>query len=264
MSHSFDICIDEAGDQGFQFGPNLSSHWFVISAVVAIATRIPDMTGVLRDTKRAIGWRLNKHLHFKDVKLEKREALVRTLMRDETLFRSIVVMVHKPSLSDPETFQYDNRLYFYFTRFVLERASWLCRDSNEGQHKRLGDGTARVYFSRMNEISHQRIQQYFQHLRSFDTQIDWNVIKEKQFEALAPNRHAGLQVADSVAGGFFCGDHPVVRKQSHRWCELWKPMLYRSRRGKYRGYGLKIFPTKAETMIAQGIISAWAITHYPV
>ena len=240
MSHSFDICIDESGDQGFAFDQQNSSHWFVISAVIGLTSRVPDMTARVLDAKRAINWKLAKHLHFKDVKVDKRELAVSTLMQDGTLFRSIVIMVHKPCLIDPESFQDDNRLYFYFTRYLLERASWLCRDSDEAKNKLVGDGTARVVFSKMNEISHGRIQEYFKHLQSFQTTIDWNVIREDQFETMAPTKHAGLQIADAVAGGFFCGDHPTEWKRSPRWCELWKPMLYRSRRGKYRGYGLKI------------------------
>ena len=34
----------------------------------------------------------------------------------------------------------------------------------------------------MNELSRKRIQTYFRQLRSFDTQIDWNVIKEDQLK----------------------------------------------------------------------------------
>jgi hypothetical protein len=222
------------------------------------------MTATVLEAKRAISWKPTQHLHFKDVKTDKREVVVNTLMQDNTLFRSIVLMVYKPCLTDPESFQDDNRLYFYFTRYLLERASWLCRDSNEAKNKQIGDGTARVVFSRMNEMSHEKIREYFKHLQSIETSIEWSVIRADQFETLGPSKHAGLQIADAVAGGFFCGDHPTEWKRNPRWCELWKPMLYRSRRGKYRGYGLKIFPAEAEKRIAQGTMSPWAMSHYPL
>ena len=264
MPHSFDICIDESGDQGFLFERSQCSHWFVIAATIGLASRVPDMTKAIQRAKIHARLKINKPLHFRDVISDRREGVVSCLIQDPSLFRSVVVMVHKPSLLDPETFNESNRLYFYFTRFVLERASWICRDSREARLKVHGDGSARVVFSCMDEISRERIQSYFSELRSHETTIDWNVIRHDQFITHTPGRHAGLQIADCIASGFFCGDHPVNHKQSHRWCEMWKPMLYRSTNNRFRGYGLKIFPPAAEKRIAQGSLSPWANTHYPV
>ncbi|MEO8100826.1 MAG: DUF3800 domain-containing protein [Acidobacteriota bacterium] len=264
MPHSFDICIDESGDQGFSFHKPDCSHWFVLSGVISLRARTEEMTSLIRSAKQSLNWQEKQHLHFKDVKIDRREELIQTLIQDASLFRAIVVMVHKPSLHSPEKFKEENRLYFYFTRFLLERASRLCRDHPQRHDKNMGDGSARVIFSKMNEISHKRIQRYFGDLRGIQTSIDWDVIKDTQFETLSPTKHAGLQIADSVAGGFFCGDHPVQKKQSPRWCQMFKPMLYTGRDGEHRGYGLKIFPKEAETRIAQGTMSAWAMTHYPV
>jgi hypothetical protein len=202
-------------------------------------------------------------LHFKDVRPERREQVVQCFTADPSLFRAVLIMVHKPSLADPETFNESNRLYFYFTRYLLERVSWLCRDSREQRLKEHGDGTARVVFSSMDEVSHDRIRNYLSDLQRKTTTIDWGVIRPDLFITRKPSQHAGLQIADSLASGFFCGDHPTDHKRSPRWCEMWKPMLY-SRNSKYRGYGIKIFPPAAEKQIAQGTLSAWAKLHYPV
>jgi len=178
------------------------------------------------------------------------------------LFRAVVVMIHKPCLEDPEKFR-SPQLYQYFTRFLLERSSWLCRDSKEGRLKQMGDGTARVVFSQMAETSRKSMETYMNHLQTLDTTICWDVIRPTQFETLKPNKHIGLQFSDAVAAGFFCGDHHIQRHKTDRWCELWKPTLYKGRTGNYRGYGLKIFPSEAEKRIAQGSMSPWAISHYP-
>jgi|SRR5665213_44691 len=262
MAHSFDICIDESGDQGFTFGDNQSSHWFVVAGVVGLASRTPQMTAAVHKAKIQAGLAVKKALHFKDVMSERREPVVECFTADPSLFRAIVIMVHKPSLEDPEIFNERNRLYFYFTRYLLERASWLCRDSREQRLKQHGDGSARVVFSCMDAVSHERIGKYFSDLRAEPTTIEWGVIKPDLFITRKPSEHAGLQIADSVASGFFCGDHPKDHKRSPRWCEMWKPMLY-SYKSRYRGYGMKIFPPAAEKQIAQGTLSAWANLLYP-
>lgn len=261
MAHSFDICIDESGDQGFSFASG-SSEWFVLSAVVIPVLNVPMMTKTILEVKSAIGWKLGKPLHFRDVKIDQREAAVSILTSKHQLFRSVVVMVHKPCLEDPERFR-SPLLYQYFTRFLLERAYWLCRDSKEGRLKEMGDGTANVVFSQMNETSRQSMRTYMDHLQSLDTSICWDVIRPTQFETLRPSKHVGLQFADAVAAGFFCGDHHIEKHKTGRWCELWKPILYRGRNGNYRGYGLKLFPAEAEKRIAQGTMSPWAMSHYP-
>ena len=221
------------------------------------------MGDLLKCVKRDVGWPERKALHFKDLKHDNREVAVRLLTKDKSLFRAISVMVHKPCLSNPEAFQQQNRLYFYFTRYVLERASWLCRDSREGKNPQQGDGTAKVIFSSMNEVSKVRISEYFAHLQSLDTEIDWRVIKGDQFETLTPGRHAGLQIADCIAAGFYCTGHHCERKKTDRWADLLRPVIYRSPRGKYRGYGLKIFPSETEKQIAQGAIAPWANVLFP-
>src|SRR5688572_22956372 len=54
VAHSFDICIDESGDQGFAFGRDRCSEWFVISAVVGLHAEVPEITAMVMDAKQAI------------------------------------------------------------------------------------------------------------------------------------------------------------------------------------------------------------------
>lgn len=265
MKASFCVCVDESGDQGFVFdGEDRSSEWFVLSAILGLRDCNTPMSDLVKKIKTAIGWQLKKPLHFKDVSARNRENVICQVASATDLMRAIVVMVYKPLLSNPEAFQEANRLYFYFTRFLLERASWLCRDSKEAKDRQHGDGSARVIFSKMGEMSCDQLVQYFTRLQAIETSIDWSIIRPDQFETLAPSRHAGLQIADVVAGAFYCTDHACAKRKTNQWASMLKPILYRSRQGRYRGYGLKIYPAGGAKQNAQDDKAPWANTIYPM
>lgn len=263
-NHSFEVCIDESGDQGFTFtGEHRSSEWFVLSAIVFPISNAAPVQEAILELKPKIGCDLRKHVHFKSLKAEQRRIAATSVAELKDFVRACVVMIHKPCLQSPEAFGEKNRLYFYSVRLLLERVSWLCSAAREHREKKFGNGTAKVIFSSMTEVSRQHIGDYFQILRNTPTSIDWNVINPTQFETLSPNRRPGLQVADIVAGSFFCADHPKSKSRCDEWVGIVKPALFRSAKGKYRGYGLKLFPESVEKQIAQGLRCPWAIGHFP-
>src|ERR1035437_6150124 len=223
---SFVVCIDESGDQGLKFNTAGSTKWFVLSAVVGLHGRAEDMHGLVKRIKSEIDWRKQQALHFKKVKADKRQRVIQGLVDGRDLFRAISVLVHKPSLTDPEAFSEKNRLYLYYTRYLLERVSWLCRDCREGREKRHGDGTARIIFSCMNEVSKARLEEYLQQLQEMDTAIEWGVLRKDQIETLSPGKHAGLQIADAVAGAFYCTDHHCEKHKTDGWAEMLKPVMF--------------------------------------
>lgn len=262
MNHSFVIDIDESGDQGLGFEKGACSLWFVVACVIAPHTHA--LTETVKEAKEQIKWPIKKALHFKDVKLEKdRRTLLEMFTRDASLFRTIVIMVHKPSLLSPEQFREMNRMYFYFTRFLLERASWFLRATHEHRNRDIGDGTAKVVFSNFNEISRSRVAAYFSHLKTIGADIDWSIIDPDNFDTLSPGKSSGLQIADSIAGSFYCAEHNCLRKRTDEWVHILRPMMFRSSNGKYRGYGLKIFPPDSERLITQGVLSPWVTKHFP-
>lgn len=213
--------------------------------------------------KEATRWKHRKPLHFIDIRGEKRKCLVDMVASASALFRSVVVMIHKPSLEEPETFRKRHRLYFYAVRLLLERASWICRDSRTARDQSLGDGTATVIFSNRNDLSYVEMKNYFIRLQGMETSIEGSVIRPGQFETLSNGRMAGLQVADTIASAFYCTNHHCARSVSEHWAETLRPTVYR-REGKYRGYGLKFFPPSAEKQVAQGTLAPWATRIYPV
>jgi len=239
---TFEICIDEAGDDGFVFHKPGCAEWFAISAVVYPRFHHEQVTALVRNVKQNIGWKLKKPLHFKDIKGGHRQCLVNSIIEQSRLYRAIAVIVHKPSLSDPEGMQQKHRLYFYFTRYLLERASWLCRDAKSASDRRFGDGSARITFSNRTDMSYNEMREYFQRLQQLDTSIDWNVIRPGQFQTLTNGKHVGLQIADAVASGFYCSHHTCLKNKTDEWAIAFRRIMYTGKNSKYLGYGLKMFP----------------------
>ncbi|MCJ7546589.1 MAG: DUF3800 domain-containing protein [Deltaproteobacteria bacterium] len=244
---SFAIYIDESGDEGFCFGKG-SSDWFVLSAaVVRKANEIETVK--LVDTVRArLGKEPKKPLHFRDLKHEQRLPFVEEIARRS--LRLVSVLVHKPSLKEPEKFQERYRLYFYSVRYLLERVSWLCRDHRPSDDE--GDGTAEIIFSNRSGMSYRELKEYLSYLEKrtgpFEITIDWAVIKPKQIEAFSAGQRMGLQIADAVAGSFFY----VVQPSQHgftedRYARMLKPVVYHHQ-GQYWGYGIKVWPREVEAM----------------
>ena len=121
MASTFVAYMDESGDEGFRFGDG-SSEWFVLSAV--ITRRATDFATVklVDEVRRALGKPDRKPLHFKNLRHEHRLLYVDQVSRAS--LKTASVLVHKPSLQEPEKFRERYRLYFYATRYLLERVSW--------------------------------------------------------------------------------------------------------------------------------------------
>lgn len=138
---SYRVYIDESGDEGFVFHSDGSgsSRWFVLSAVVvrkkndlALVRLLENVRVILRKTHK-------KELHFRDLKHEQRVPYVKQIATAHV--KVISVLIHKPSLRDPEKFQSEKfLLYRYASRYLLERVSWLCRDKHTHKGSALGYG----------------------------------------------------------------------------------------------------------------------------
>lgn len=245
---SFVIYVDESGDEGFSFDRG-SSEWFVLSAVVT--RKDTDLATVkLVDTVRAkLGKPPKKPLHFRDLRHEHRVPFIAEIARAR--LRTISVLVHKPSLGEPEKFDQRYRLYFYSIRHLLERASWLCRDHTQTGDS--GDGSADVVLSNRSGMSYKEMRDYLELLRSTSeargVTIHWNAIKADQISAHSPGKRMGLQIADAVASGTY---YAVHRSQygytEDRYVRMLKPVVYHHQ-GRYLGYGIKFWPREVDKVI---------------
>ncbi|MCD4686865.1 MAG: DUF3800 domain-containing protein [Anaerolineae bacterium] len=239
MSASFVVYIDESGDEGFSFAKG-SSEWFVLSAVVTVKSTDLMVVKLVDRVRNVLQKPPKKPLHFRDLKHHQRVPYIDQISKAS--LRIVSVIVHKPSIREPETFQERYRLYFYSVRLLLERVSWYCRDFRPESDD--GDGSAEIIFSNRSGMSYAEICKYLDLLKSspYDVRIDWGAVKSSQIKAYSSGRRMGLQIADAVASGFFY----AVEKTSYgftedRYARQLKPVVY-NRKGKYQGYGLKIWP----------------------
>ena len=93
------------------------------------------------------------------------------------------------------TFTNKNQLYFYLTRYLIERVSWLCRDKRRSVQE--GNGMAKITFSRRGGLSYDGFRDYLEHLKgNHETQIHWPVIDIQAVDAQDHSRLAALQIAD--------------------------------------------------------------------
>lgn len=261
---SFVVYVDESGDEGFAFkGPCTgSSHWFVLSAVV---TRKPwdlETVKLVDDVRQHLSYKPRNPLHFRNMKHEHRLPYVQHIAAGR--LRTVTVLVHKPSISEPEKFTERNRLYYYTTRLLLERVSWFCRDSRIADNP--GDGSAEIIFSNRSGTSYTEMKAYFDLLKRQsdwnDGRIDWSVIKTEQVRAINHEKMMGLQIADAVASSFYYGVqvNPYGFNES-RYAQMLKPVVYRHRK-QALGYGLKFWPGETALLLAEDVSLKWVGEHY--
>ena len=250
MATSFVVYIDESGDEGFVFLPNEkgSSRWLVLSAVIFRKSHDLDTVRLMREVREKLGKEPRKALHFRELKHEQRVPYIRAI--SESQLRTVSVLIHKPSIKEPEKFQSDKfRLYRYATRLLLERVSWLCRDQHkEGE----GDGTAEITFSNRSAMSYDDLRNYLVHLRSIseakDINIDWGVVRPELVKAINHDQLAGLQIADAVASGiYFSVNLNPYAEAEDRYLRLLTPTIYRHKKTAV-GYGLKFWPEDLDSL----------------
>lgn len=242
MSSGFRVYIDESGDEGFTFLPNEqgSSRWLVLSALVL--RRENDLLAVeLAKQARELLKKPPRHpLHFRELKHEQRVPFARMIGQAQA--RAVSVLIHKPSIPEPENFQQQKySLYRYACRLLLERVSWLCRDHRRTGH---GDGRADLIFSNRSAMSYDDLRTYLHQLKvdaGHDVRIDWNVIDPTLVRAVNHDQLAGLQLADALATSVFYAVHKnQYGEVEDRYLRLVAPIIYR-REGKMEGYGMKFW-----------------------
>lgn len=241
MAPSFRTYIDESGDEGFGFGDGCSD-WFVLSAAITRETNDVQAVSAVDDIKAAVQQNPKKVLHYRRLKAAQKLAAVQRVAAAPV--RTVSVMVHKPSLTDPETFQLPNKLYFYAARYLVERVSWFCRDNRKPECP--GDGSSRFIFGRREGMPYVDMQNYIELLRAKSTyepnNVVWSVVRPESVESARMSRYKGLQLADIVAGAFFNAvDESRTVPRDCQYARCLKPVVY-NHRGRHIGYGMKLFP----------------------
>jgi hypothetical protein len=244
------VYVDESGDEGFVRG---ASEWFVISGVIIRRAIDLETVKVVDTVRTALNKPAGKPLHFRHLNHMQRVAYVAALAGQR--MRTVSVMVHKPSITNVATMKKKNVLYFYASRYLLERVSWYCRDIL--QPNEAGDGSAEIIFSNKGGMSYEDFRTYVDRLRNrSDVRIDWNVIKRDQISSKGHAERRGLQIADAVASGYWNAvNRNALGLTEDRYARTLEPIAYAYKGRRIRSYGVKFVPDVTAMLKTQ---PAWA------
>ncbi len=243
MPCSFVVYIDESGDEGFSFESG-SSEWFVLSAVVTLKSEDLQTVKLVDRIRQRLGRPEHKPLHFRDLRHEHRLPLIEEISRAS--LRVVTLLVHKPSIAEPEIFRQNSHLYFQATHDLLERVGQLC----QGARPRVGDGTAEVVFSNRSGMSYENL---IQSLRT--SRFEGTPIRHDRISACTAGRRMGLQIADAVASGFFKAVEPTEHGYTEdRYARMLRTVLYKKGEA-CQGHGLKLWPHPPERAFVDGRLS---------
>lgn len=245
MSHTYVAFIDESGDDGIgKFrvpgGRGGASNWLVLSALIFREVHSLSAVGWRNEIYSLLPDRKKRELHFADLNHGQKLAAVKTL--GDKPVRFVSVLAHKPSIP-PGVYTSRNQLYFYLSRYLIERISWLCRDLRPRSPD--GDGRVKITFSRRGGMSYPDFQNYLTMLKadaSGDVRIHWPVIDIDGVEAKDHSTSASLQLADVTASAFAYGvEQDQYGNCEPRYAEHLREKTY-CRNGNYFSYGVKLFP----------------------
>lgn len=240
--HAFNVYIDESGDEGFSFKDNNagSSRWFVLSAVVTRSEHDLETVKLVDRVRDLLGKKQRADLHFRHLQHGQRLPYMQEIAAAR--LRTVTVMVHKPSL-DADVYSSKGLLYNYATRLLLERVSWLCRDSRKERTDQ-----AKLVFSNRSNMSYQELVTYLAKLKrkthESDIRIEWSAVDCENVEIYEHKKRMGLQLADAVASAMWCGVNPNgFGFTEPRYAEMLRPTVY-AHKGTRFGYGVKVMPSE--------------------
>jgi hypothetical protein len=247
MASSFIAYIDESGDDGLPGKYRVAGHqggssnWLTISASIWRHSRDLEAVQWRNEIRQQLPEQISKNpLHCLKLSHQQRVMACQVLITKP--MRSICVMANKPVIP-PDIYTRKNQLYFYMSRYLMERISWFCRDMRRDVPE--GDGKVKIIFSRRGGLSYDGFKSYLTRLKAGDQdgmQIHWNVIDIEGIEAKDHRAKAGLQIADLMAYCMTAALEPdAYGNCERRYADILRPLIYK-RGEKYLGYGLKLVP----------------------
>ena len=159
MTHSFVALIDEPGDDGLgkfrepgQQGGQTS--WLVISACVYRASRESEVVGWRDSILAKMPEKKSRMLHFEGLNHQQRIVAAQSV--GQLPLRVMSVISNKRTIQ-PGIYTQKNQLYFYLTRYLIERISWFCRDNRPPVGE---NGQVKITFSRRGGMSYPDFRDY--------------------------------------------------------------------------------------------------------
>ncbi|MEU8190035.1 DUF3800 domain-containing protein [Micromonospora carbonacea] len=225
--------IDEAGNRSR--GPKAGDH-FVMSAV---AIREPDLTTAsqfLAALRSDLGRNPGDTLHWRNLKHPERVHVANRLGQQGWATLSSVVVCKRHLSGTPLN---DDQAYLYTFRYLLERLSWLARDS----HHELSYTLAHVIRFKLPTL-----RQYEAALRQTPgCQIAWQVLGGRGGALDQPSRVEHLQLADAAASATWAAFEPDKYGNTEpRYLQSLANRLYRRGSAPLTSYGLKFHPNSTK------------------
>ncbi|MHC1547355.1 DUF3800 domain-containing protein [Phyllobacterium sp. K27] len=245
MIHSYVAYIDESGDDGLDKfrspgGKGGASSWLVISACIFRQAHSLEAVKWRDEISSKIPEKKSRSLHFAE--LNHNQKVVVTEVLATKPIRVLSVLTAKKTIPKG-IYTEKNQLYFYMTRYLIERMSWMCRDLRPQVPE--GDGRVAITFSRRGGMSYQNFRSYLGKLReakSDDVKIHWPVIDIDSVDAQDHAKSASLQLVDVAASAFASAVEPNIYGNCEmRYARNLKPITYH-RKGNYLSYGIKLVP----------------------
>jgi hypothetical protein len=253
MTHSFLAFIDESGDDGLDKfrepgAGGGSSSWLILSACLFRQVYKLDAVNWRDEISAKMPEKKSRTLHFAELNHNQRVVAAQTIAT-KPLRAMSVLAAKKPIPSG--IYREKNQLYFYMTRYLIERLSWLCRDLRPLVPE--GDGRVAITFSRRGGMSYNSFREYLHRMKASndaDVKIHWPVIDIDAVDAKDHSSSASLQLVDAIASSFACAVEPNIYGNCElRYAEILKPITYH-RKGNYLSYGVKLVPKPEECSLS--------------
>jgi hypothetical protein len=225
--HAF---LDEAGDRSH--GAKATDH-FVMAAVVLDASDLTAASQMLSRLRTDLGRRPTDPLHWRNLKSHSQRLHAAQIVGDFEKLTVSSVVVCKRLLSEAPIRDQD-AAYLYTLRYLVERLSWLARDS----------GTSLTYtLAHIVRFKLGKLRQYEAALgREPHCKIAWTHIGGPG-SLNQPARVEHLQIADVAASAMYQAFEPdPYGNTERRYLEAIVPRLYRHPPGPLTSYGLKMHP----------------------
>ena len=237
--------IDESGCDGFAFGKG-STDFLVVSAIIFRRRNLSQLSGAVEKAKAAA--RKPKYFNFPTFKKLNSAPSQRWLLASEfSSFpcNAITVLIHKPSLQKEEWKEQKEDLYFHASKFLLERISWACRDTDLKLPEE--NKYCEIVFSKRGALRYENFQSYMEKLRAnpklFHSRAEWIHIDPRHIVSEDhSDRNLGHLIVDHFASAVGSAvEFKTFGSFDDRYVRLWSQRIYRPNK-KALNNGIKIWP----------------------
>lgn len=236
--------IDEAGQRSSSAA---SSDHFILSAAVIRDEAVPSAAAFLAQMRIDTNRQPGDTLHWRNIKAHSDKLHLAKSVGQQPWIGLMSVAVCKRHLTGQLS---DDLAYMYTFRFLLERLSWLARETNRELQYTLAHivrfkiETLREYESRLRGMSPN------------ECKIAWPWVDTRGGKIDQPSRIEMLQLADVAASATFAAFEPDRHGNTEqRYLTELAPRLWR-RKGNLTSYGLKMHPWSETTRAAYPWVAA--------